>query len=87
MYKYSSGDLKKSSESLIADSSANSGGVKVKSLIPSENKAVLENDREITYDYLVLAAGMGQDFDAVPGLLNALKDEKAPVYSSQIFKS
>ena len=39
---------------------------------PTENKIILTNGRELTYDCLVLATGLNNTYDYIPGLLEAL---------------
>lgn len=52
---------------------------------PSSNKVTLDDGRELTYDHLVVAAGIKTRFDAVKGLEEALKDplgsKVASIYS------
>ena len=43
---------------------------------------VLENGREITFDTLMVATGLGQDFDQIAGLEGALKDINCPVFTT-----
>lgn len=40
----------------------------VKKLYPDENKLVLFNDKEITYDYLIIATGPKLAFDEIEGM-------------------
>ncbi len=57
----------------------------VKTLLPKENKVILENGREIEYESMVLATGIGSDYDSVPGLKECLEAENCPVYSTDNF--
>ena len=56
----------------------------VKQLKPKDNKVILENGREISYDVLILATGIGVDYDKVEGLEDAIKDPKSKVYTTEI---
>jgi len=67
---------------MIDKSFAIDNGVAVKSLNLQNNSITMVNGRELTYDCLLLATGMGVDYDYIPGLLEALKDSKTPVYAS-----
>nr|BAA22793.1 Cad1 protein [Schizosaccharomyces pombe] len=51
----------------------------VKSLSPRENKIVTQSGQEISYDYLVMAAGIYTDFGRIKGLTEALDDPNTPV--------
>ncbi|CAA21882.1 sulfide-quinone oxidoreductase [Schizosaccharomyces pombe] len=51
----------------------------VKSLHPRENKIVTQSGQEISYDYLVMAAGIYTDFGRIKGLTEALDDPNTPV--------
>ena len=56
-------------------------------MIPSENKLILEGGREITYDVLVMATGMGKDYSHIKNLEKCIKDEKYPVWTSELFEN
>lgn len=47
-----------------------------------KNMVTLENGREIEYETLVLANGVGEDLDFAKGFREALEDKECPVYSS-----
>ncbi|MGJ8645290.1 MAG: beta-lactamase hydrolase domain-containing protein [Marinomonas colpomeniae] len=44
----------------------------VKTFVPNDNKVILENDQEITYRFLVVAAGIKLDWEAIEGLSETL---------------
>ncbi|WP_369920528.1 TIGR01244 family sulfur transferase [Marinomonas polaris] len=44
----------------------------VKTFLPNENKVVLENGQKIAYQYLVVAAGIKLNWDAIEGLSDTL---------------
>jgi hypothetical protein len=48
---------------------------------PSKNTVQTENGDTIEYDYLVVATGMELNYEAIPGLVDALKVPKGPVCS------
>ena len=41
---------------------AHSENIPVKTFVPTENHIILENNRRINYDYLVVAVGLEQDY-------------------------
>lgn len=49
--------------------------------MPTENAVELENGRKVEYDQLVLATGYEEDYESIPGLMDALKDTNTPVLS------
>jgi sulfide:quinone oxidoreductase len=51
----------------------------VKDIVPSENKVILADGTPLDYDYLVVAAGMQTDWDAIPGLVDGLKQKDSGV--------
>ncbi|EPX70463.1 sulfide-quinone oxidoreductase [Schizosaccharomyces octosporus yFS286] len=51
----------------------------VQSLNPKDNKIVTQGGHEISYDYLIMAAGIHTDFERVKGLSEALDDPSVPV--------
>lgn len=53
----------------------------VKDIVPDENKVFLTDGTPIEYDYLVVAAGMQTDWDAIPGLVEGLKQKDSGVVS------
>eukprot|EP00557_Chaetoceros_sp_GSL56_P007520 CAMPEP_0176497528 /NCGR_PEP_ID=MMETSP0200_2-20121128/11770_1 /TAXON_ID=947934 /ORGANISM="Chaetoceros sp., Strain GSL56" /LENGTH=461 /DNA_ID=CAMNT_0017895543 /DNA_START=93 /DNA_END=1475 /DNA_ORIENTATION=- len=53
----------------------------VKDIVPSENRVVLVDGTDIKYDYLIVAAGMQTNWDAIPGLAEGLKKEDSGVVS------
>jgi sulfide:quinone oxidoreductase len=63
-------------------SAAGSEGFGVKQFLPSENAIILENDRRIEYDNLVVATGQTTQFHTIPGIYDAWKDQLCPVYST-----
>ena len=77
-------DFNLETSAFLEKTAGSSDGKGVKSLIPSENKIVLENGREIEYDYLVLANGLSQDM-SIEGLEECLKDKKVPVMTNEDF--
>lgn len=50
--------------------------------MPEENKIILENGREIEYDVLMIASGIGKGFDEIQGFREALEDGYCPVYTT-----
>lgn len=48
---------------------------RAKELIPTQNKVVTEGGQELTYKYLVVAPGLKIDWNAIPGLPEALKND------------
>jgi sulfide:quinone oxidoreductase len=48
---------------------------------PDNNRVVLEGGRELEYDYLVVAAGIRSDWDAVPGVREGLDRPESGVVS------
>jgi NADPH-dependent 2,4-dienoyl-CoA reductase/sulfur reductase-like enzyme len=53
----------------------------VKSLSPSSSSVTTESGRKISYDALVVAAGLQVNWDAVPGLSRALVDPTSGISS------
>ena len=45
---------------------------RVQSFSPESNKITLEDGSTVDYDYLVVAAGMKTDWNAIPGLVEGL---------------
>lgn len=64
-------DVKAKAIEIISDS-ASKENKKVKKILPEENAIVLSNDRKINYKALVLATGIGEDYDQIKGLKEAL---------------
>lgn len=52
-----------------------------KSFDPANNTVVLANGEKVTYDYLVVAAGIQIDWKKIPGLSEGLADPACPVVS------
>lgn len=48
---------------------------------PEKNSVTLEDGSSVDYDYLVVAAGMQTDWDAIPGLQDGLEKEDSGVVS------
>jgi len=63
----------------------NSDGVSASLIVPEENKIILENGREFEYDVLMIASGIGEDFDKIQGFREALEDGDCPVYTTRDF--
>jgi hypothetical protein len=58
----------------------------VQSFQPDQNSVTLKNGRKITYDTLVVAAGLQLNWGSIPGLVNALDDDACPVASIYHFR-
>ena len=54
---------------------------------PNENKITLADGTELHYNYLVLALGVKYNYDAVPGMQDALFDPTHPVVSIFDFRN
>lgn len=54
---------------------------RVESFEPDSNKVTLDDGSTVEYDYLVVAAGMQTDWDAIPGLEEGLQKEDSGVVS------
>lgn len=54
-------------------------------ILPEKNTIILENGKEYEYDVLMIASGIGQDFDQIQGFREALQDGDCPVFSNQDF--
>lgn len=50
-------------------------------ILPEKNQVVLRNGRQVDYDYLVVAAGIQTNWDAIPGLVDGLQREDSGVVS------
>ncbi|XP_050684346.1 sulfide:quinone oxidoreductase, mitochondrial [Leptidea sinapis] len=50
-----------------------------KSIKPSQNVVITSRGDEISYEYAVIAAGLKNDYDKIPGLPRALKDSTSGV--------
>lgn len=61
---------------------ASSDGTLASKIIPEKNLVVLENGTEVNYDTLMIATGIGKDYDQIQGLEDALKDVETPVYTT-----
>lgn len=55
--------------------------IAVETFLPEENKVVLKSGRVISYDWLVLAMGLKENFAAIKGFDEALADVDHPVFS------
>jgi eukaryotic sulfide quinone oxidoreductase len=53
----------------------------VKGFDPENNTLTLSEDESIRYENLIVALGVGLDFEAIPGLIPALNSESSPVCS------
>jgi sulfide:quinone oxidoreductase len=67
---------------------------RVQSFSPESNKITLEDGSTVDYDYLVVAAGMKTDWNAIPGLVEGLERQDSgvvsvyhPEYCSKTFKT
>lgn len=56
-------DFNLETSAFLEKTAGSSDGKGVKTLKPTENKIVLENGREIEYDYLVLANGLTENLN------------------------
>ena len=70
---------------MVCASVVKSDGLKASLIKPEENLIVLENGKEIEYDVLMLASGIGQDYDSIPGLMEGLQDHESNIYNSNDF--
>lgn len=61
---------------------AHSENVPVKTFVPAENHIILDNNRRINYDYLVVAVGLQEDYSCIKGFDEAYKDMDHPVFSN-----
>jgi len=73
-HKYISRDM----EELVKVNFKNTG---VEKFRPEENKLVLQTGEEIEYEYLIVATGVENRYDQIPGSLDALYDQECPVGS------
>ena len=69
----------------MCTSTVNSDGVSASLIVPEENKIILENGKEFEYDVLMIASGIGEDFDQIQGFREALEDGSCPVYTVRDF--
>lgn len=53
---------------------------------PDNNSVVLSDGSKLTYDYLIVAAGLKLNYDAVPGMQEAIDDENSGVVSTYTYK-
>lgn len=75
-------DFSVSSKLAICMSAAQSDGFGLEKYLPDENAVVLTNGRRIEYDHLVVATGMKNELQNIPGFFEAWEDMETPVYSS-----
>ncbi|EAR93504.2 FAD-dependent pyridine nucleotide-disulfide oxidoreductase, putative (macronuclear) [Tetrahymena thermophila SB210] len=68
-------------KSIITPFIPHSDGVRVKEIHPESNTVVLENDRTIQYKRLVISTGLQNNFEAIPGLKDAVYDQDHPAFS------
>lgn len=61
---------------------AHSENVGLKEIHPQENYIVLENNRRINYNYLVVALGLRPEYSLIKGFEEAWKDLEHPVFSN-----
>ena len=54
---------------------------KVTKIKADDNKVVLDNEKEVTYDYLIVSPGLKHDFSLVPGLQEVMDDPDSGVGS------
>lgn len=66
----------------VCKSLATSDGALAQKIVPSQNLVILEDGREINYDTLMIATGLGQDMDQIKGLESALQDIDCPVFTT-----
>jgi len=59
---------------------------KVSSFSPENNAVTLKSGCKLTYDYLIVACGMQQNWNQIAGLETALKDQDCPVVSTFDFE-
>lgn len=53
----------------------------VETFLPAENTVLLKSGRKITYDWLVVAMGLKENFGAIKGFEEAWNDPEHPVFS------
>ena len=53
----------------------------VASFHPEKNMVILANGEKVSYDSLVVAMGLKNDYEKIPGLKEALEDKTCPVGS------
>ncbi|EEB07512.2 sulfide-quinone oxidoreductase [Schizosaccharomyces japonicus yFS275] len=53
----------------------------VSKLQPGQNAVITKSENVISYDYLVIAAGIHSAFENIKGLTNSLDDSNVPVYT------
>lgn len=58
----------------------------VKTFDPDNNTLILADDSKVTYDYLVVATGLVNAYDQIPGLTEALDDKDSGVVSVYDYK-
>lgn len=58
----------------------------VKDFYPEKNQVTTADGKTLEYDYLVVAAGMQTNWDAIPGLLEGLEKEDSGVVSVYSYK-
>ncbi|KAL4480260.1 hypothetical protein ABPG74_020776 [Tetrahymena malaccensis] len=68
-------------KSIITPFIPHSDGIRVKEIHPESNTVVLENDRTIQYKRLVISTGLQNNFEAIPGLKDAVYDQDHPAFS------
>lgn len=68
----------------VCKSVINSGGIAATRIDAENNKVIMENGKEVEYDVLMIASGMGKDFESIQGLTDALEDPKSRVFSNSI---
>lgn len=68
-------------QSTLFDKRINFNFNAVVKVIPEQNKIITDDNREWTYDHLVIASGNRVDFGGIKGLQEALDDPTCPVGS------
>lgn len=62
---------------------AHSDMVGVDKILPEENKVVLRNGRKIGYEFIVIAAGMKENLEAIKGFEQAWSHPDHPVFAAK----
>ncbi|KAL4506078.1 hypothetical protein ABPG72_013839 [Tetrahymena utriculariae] len=68
-------------KSIITPFIPHSDGIRVKEIHPESNTVILENNRTIQYKRLVISTGLQNNFEAIPGLKDAVYDQDHPAFS------
>jgi NADH dehydrogenase FAD-containing subunit len=56
----------------------------IETILPEENTLILKNGRKVEYDWLVLAMGLKEDFNAIKGFEDAWSDPEHPFFTCKV---